>query len=105
MTFSPDGRSLIVANNGYARPTLRVVDLERRLVAQTFALDDNWLGMAWHPDGRRFYASGAAANSLIELRWQNDRLAAGSTIQLAPSSRTTVGSVRPCRCPAVNRSA
>jgi len=88
MTFSPDGRSLIVANNGYARPTLRVVDLERRLVAQTFALDDNWLGMAWHPDGRRFYASGAAANSLIELRWQNDRLSAGSTIQLAPSSRT-----------------
>ena len=32
MVLSPDGRSLIVANNGYAKPTLRVVDLERMYV-------------------------------------------------------------------------
>lgn len=88
MTLTPDGRSLIVTNNGYARPTLRVVDLDRRLVAQTFPLDDAWLGMAWHPDGTKFYSSGAAANSVVELRWQNGRFAAGATIQLARSSRT-----------------
>ncbi|MGH9317767.1 MAG: hypothetical protein ACRD1P_11770, partial [Thermoanaerobaculia bacterium] len=26
---SPDGRQLIVSNNGYSRPTLAIVDLER----------------------------------------------------------------------------
>src|SRR6185369_891982 len=88
LTIAPDGRSLIVTNNGYARPTLRVVDLDRRVVVQTFGLDDAWLGLAWHPDGKRLYSSGAAANSVVELRWQNGRVAAGSTIQLAPSSRT-----------------
>ena len=87
MTFSPDGRSLIVTNNGMARPTLRVVNLERRMVTQTFAMDDGWLGMAWHPDGGTFYSSGAAANSIAELKWQNGRFAPGSVIQLARSSR------------------
>jgi DNA-binding beta-propeller fold protein YncE len=88
MAFTPDGRSIVVTNNGMARPTLRVVNLDRRVVAQTFALDDAWLGMAWHPNGTKFYSSGAAANSVVELRWQNGRLSAGSTIQLARSSRT-----------------
>src|SRR6478609_4219927 len=88
MTFSPDGRSLIVTNNGMARPTLRVVNLEQRMVTQTFAMDDGWLGMAWHPDGGTFYSSGAAANSSAELKWQNGRFAPGSVIQLARSSRT-----------------
>jgi YVTN family beta-propeller protein len=88
MTLSPDGHSLIVTNNGYVRPTLRVVDLDRQLVAQTFSLEDAWLGMAWHPDGTRLYSSGAAANSILELGWQNSRFRAGPTIHLAPSSRT-----------------
>src|SRR5581483_5789765 len=47
LTIAPGGRSLVVTNNGYARPTLRVVDLERRMVSQTFALDDAWLGLAF----------------------------------------------------------
>ena len=88
MTVSPDGHSLIVTNNGYVRPSLRVVDLDRGIVAQTFALDDAWLGMAWHPDGTRLYSSGAAANSVVELGWRDGRLRAGTTIQLARSSRT-----------------
>lgn len=88
MTLSPDGASLVITNNGYARPTLRVVDLARGIVSQTFGLDDAWLGMAWHPDGTKFYSSGAAANSVVELVWRNSRLAAGATIQLARSSRT-----------------
>jgi DNA-binding beta-propeller fold protein YncE len=87
MTLSPDGQSLIVTNNGYARPTIRVVNLERRMVSQVFSLDDAWLGLAWHPDGTKLYSSGAAANSVVELGWQNGRLRAGATIQLAPSSR------------------
>ena len=88
MTLSPDGHSLIVTNNGYTRPTIRTVDLDRRLVSSVFTLDDAWLGLAWHPDGARLYSSGAAANSVVELAWQNDRFRAGATIQLAPSSRT-----------------
>ena len=87
MVLSPDGQSLIVSNNGYEKPSLRVFDLDRQEVTQTFALDDAWLGLAWHPDGKRLYSSGAASNSVVELTWTNSRLAAGATIQLSPSSR------------------
>src|SRR5215467_8395068 len=73
MTLSPDGHALVVTNNGYAKPTLRVVDLDRQQIASTFSLDDAWLGMAWDPDGAHLYSSGAAANSIVELSWQNDR--------------------------------
>jgi len=83
MVLSPDGQSLIVANAGYAKPTLRVVDLARMYVSSTLPLDDAWYGLAWHPGGTRLYSSGAASNSVLELGWQNRRLARHATLFLA----------------------
>src|SRR5262245_60849074 len=68
MVLSPDGQSLVISNNGYQRPTLRVFDLQRETVA-SLAVDDAWLGLAWHPDGKRLFSSGAASNSVLELAW------------------------------------
>ncbi len=95
LVLSPDGRYLIVSNNGYVKPTLRVVDLERGIVSQTVSLDDAWLGLAWTPDGTKLYSSGAAANSVIELGWQNGRLTRGSTFPLGRSARETVDGRQP----------
>ena len=90
MVLSPDGRYLIVSNNGYTKPTLRVVDLERGLVASTVPLDDAWLGLAWNRDGTKLYSSGAAANSVVELAWRNGRLSKSGTLPLGRSARETV---------------
>jgi DNA-binding beta-propeller fold protein YncE len=96
MSQSPDGRFLVVGNNGYMKPTLRVVDLVTHMVSSVFTLDDAWVGLAWHPDGTRLYSSGAEANSVVELDWKNGRLAAHGTIQLGPSSaRPPAGINRP----------
>ena len=43
---SPDGRHVIVSNNGYDRPTLSVVDLQAGYVRHTVSVDDAWLGLA-----------------------------------------------------------
>lgn len=69
MTFSADGKFLIVANGGYAKPTLRVVDLERDVISSITTLDDHWYGLAWNPNGRSLYASGAAATNVVEFAW------------------------------------
>ncbi len=53
MVESPDGNFLVITNNGYAKPTLTVVDLGKGLVSSKANLDHAWLGLAWHPDGRR----------------------------------------------------
>src|SRR6187431_2097297 len=39
MVLSPDGHQLVVTNNGYQKPTLRVVDLDRQTVKKV-DLDD-----------------------------------------------------------------
>src|SRR5438034_8935219 len=59
MIESPDSKTLLVANNGYAQPTISIVDLQNQIVRDAFRLDHAWLGLAWHPDGKRLYVSGA----------------------------------------------
>ena len=58
MAIHPDGRHVVITNNGWSKPSLRVVDLERRTGDQKLALDHAWLGLAWHPDGKRLYLLG-----------------------------------------------
>ena len=88
MALHPDGRHLVVTNNGWSKPSLRVVDLERRQVIQKLALDHAWLGLAWHPDGKRLYSSGAADNSILEVDWNGSKLVPGRTLVVAPPQTT-----------------
>ncbi len=87
MALHPDGRHLVITNNGWSKPSLRVVDLERRQVTHRMALDHAWLGLVWHPDGKRLFSSGAADNSIREVEWRNERLVPGRTYTLAPPQK------------------
>jgi YVTN family beta-propeller protein len=69
MLQSPDGRYVIVTNNGYAKPSLTVVDIERWLVKSKLPLEHAWLGLAWHPDAKRVYSSGAGGSTVDELEF------------------------------------
>jgi YVTN family beta-propeller protein len=74
MVESPDGRYLFITNNGYLKPSITVVDIKARRVTDTLVLDHAWLGLAWHPDGKRLYASGAGNSTVHELRWERRQL-------------------------------
>ena len=90
IALSPDGRYALVENNGYAKPTLTVVDLERFVVLDRVPLDSAWLGLAWHPDGKRVYASAGAANAVFGLSWQAGRqLRIEATIPIAEKAKGT----------------
>jgi YVTN family beta-propeller protein len=92
MLESPDGRYLVVANNGYLKPSLTVVDLQKSYVRSKFSLDNAWLGLAWHPDGKRLYCSGAAALTVAELPFTKGRLTAGRSFSLGkPDKETFIG--------------
>jgi YVTN family beta-propeller protein len=82
MVESPDGNFLVVTNNGYAKPTLTIVDLRRGYVSSKVTLEHAWLGLAWHPDGRRLFSSGAGQTTVNEFYWANNRLAAGGVYAL-----------------------
>ncbi len=87
MTLSPDGRYLIVTNNGYAKPTLTVVDLVNRYVKSRVAVDHAWFGLAWHPNGRRLYSSGASQNTVNEFEWSGNLLTLGANHVLGRPER------------------
>jgi len=84
MALHPDGRHLVITNNGWSKPSLRVVDLDRFQVTRKLELDHAWLGLAWHPDGTRLFSSGAADNTIRELLWRGGRLEPGRTFRLDP---------------------
>jgi hypothetical protein len=71
MAESPDGRYVPVANNGYARPMIFIIDVQHRTVHSTLRIDDAWLGLAWHPDGRHVFVSGAGNDTVHELTWSD----------------------------------
>jgi YVTN family beta-propeller protein len=88
MALHPDGRHLVITNNGWSKPSLRVVDLARRQAIQKMPLDDAWLGLVWHPDGRRLFSSGASHNSIREVEWRDGKLVPGRTFTLAPPQKS-----------------
>lgn len=95
MTLSPEGHSLVVTDNGYQKPSLKVFDLDHETVA-TVAMDDGWLGLSWHPDGKRLFSSGAASNTVLELTWDGLRLRAGRKINVAKKAAPlSAGATRP----------
>jgi DNA-binding beta-propeller fold protein YncE len=87
MLESADGRYLIVSNDGYAKPTLAVVDTARLHIKSRLPLDHAWLGLAWHPDGRRLFSSGAGESTVKELGWANGTLSAGPSYVLRRPSQ------------------
>jgi DNA-binding beta-propeller fold protein YncE len=90
MVQSPDGRYLIVSNDGGSRPSLTVVDLKTFQVKQTANVDFAWLGLAWHPTERRLYSSAGAQNAINELSFARDRLTVGGAYPLGrPQSVAT----------------
>src|SRR3954451_3294984 len=89
MAESPDGGTLVITNNGYDKPSLTVVDLRRLTVPASVPLDDAWLGLAWHPDGKRLYASGGAASTVQELRVGEKGLEKGTVFALKKPSKTS----------------
>ena len=80
MVWSPDGRYLLITNNGWAKPSITVFDTANFFIQSTLPIDHAWLGLAWHPDGKRLYSSGAAQNVVNELAWNDATLKAGEPI-------------------------
>jgi YVTN family beta-propeller protein len=82
MVESADGRTLLISTNGYAKPTIAVFDVERQYLRDAVVLEHAWLGLAWHPDGKRLYVSGAGATTVHELQFAGGRLMRGEDLVL-----------------------
>ena len=95
MVWSPDGRYLIITNNGWAKPTLTIFDTENFYIKSTVSVENAWLGLAWDPDGRRLFASGAAENVVNEFAWNGETLKQGAkTVLQEPELHPTFDNLK-----------
>ncbi len=62
MDVSPDGRWLIVTNNGTRKQSVSVISLPEWRVVQTIPVAKAWLGIRFFDQGRRFVVSGGNDN-------------------------------------------
>src|SRR5262245_43676389 len=94
IVLSPDGKYAIVTNNGLMKPSLTVIDVANWSVKATVALDNAWVGLAWHPDGTKLYSAGGAQNNVQELAYADGTLTRTRTLGLpAQSGETFAGGV------------
>jgi len=92
MVLSPDGRFIVITNNGWTKPTLDVFDTKNEaIVGRRMPLDNAWLGLAWSSDGKRLYAAGAAENSIYEFTWAKGGLTGAGRIAIGQPERRTGG--------------
>ncbi|MCL6599210.1 MAG: glutaminyl-peptide cyclotransferase [Alicyclobacillus macrosporangiidus] len=94
---SPDGRYLVVSNDGQGTQSLQVVDLRQQKVIQTIPYKSPealYLGVAFSPDGKTLYASAGGNNKIRAFRFENGVLSETSPIVLTnlspnPNAKTT----------------
>jgi DNA-binding beta-propeller fold protein YncE len=99
LELGPNAERAIVLNAGFLAPSLSVVDLSTRKVAQTIALRDAWLGLAASPARDKHYVGGGASGSVFELTWKDGALEPAREFRAvdptALGARDFIGDVRP----------
>lgn len=71
--MSNDGRYLLVTTNGAGDQTINVIDLKTGQSAQTVSVKKSWLGLAFAPDGKRFFVSGGDDNEVMIFDFANGK--------------------------------
>jgi DNA-binding beta-propeller fold protein YncE len=95
MVLAPGGRSLVVSSAGYREPGLDVVDRSTGAITQSLPQTAAFLGLAFAPDGRTLFASGANQDVVYRYTWANDRAALADSIVLAPKAPDSAGTRYP----------
>jgi len=85
----PDGRTLLVTNNGQGVQSLQLVDTQTNTVTQTISYaspESLYIGLAWSPDGRTAYASAAANSKIRVFAFAGGKLTEGTPLALPTTS-------------------
>lgn len=82
MEFSRDGRFLLVTTNGNGDQTINIIELRSGRSLQVVTVNKSWLGLAFAPDGRRFYVSGGDDNEVLVFDFAEGQATAAGKIIL-----------------------
>jgi len=82
LALSPDGRFLLVTNDGYADQYVSVIELKSRREVQKIPMERSWLGLAFNKEGSSIFVSGGGADEIEVFSFENGRADREKTIPL-----------------------
>ncbi len=80
---SPEGDRMLLLLSGWREQGVQVIDRGSGTVLQTVPQPAAFLGAAFSPDGRHFYASGGNQDVVYRYTWRDKRLALVDSLVLA----------------------
>ncbi|HJZ78525.1 MAG TPA: bifunctional YncE family protein/alkaline phosphatase family protein [Vicinamibacterales bacterium] len=87
VAITPDGTQAAVATaSNFASRALHFIDLATQSVAQTIAIGNSFVGLAFTSDGNTLYVGGGADNDVKIFKRANGSWAAAGTIAIASSA-------------------
>jgi len=86
LLLHPDGKHLVVANNGNGPQSIELVDIAARKSVARAAVEKAWLGLAASADGRHVYAGGGVSNTILTFSLDGAALKAGPPIEVGSPS-------------------
>ncbi len=86
MELSRDGRWLLVTTNGNGDQTVEIIDLTTQKSVQTITVKKSWLGLAFAPDGKRFFVSGGDDNEVLIFDFVSGKATEAGKLNLGSDS-------------------
>jgi len=86
MVITRDGRYLLSTTNGNGDQNIDIIDLGTGAVTQTITVGKSWLGIAFAPDGKRFFVSGGDDNEVMVFDFAGGKAATSGKINLGSES-------------------
>src|SRR5215210_5371704 len=80
--LAPDGRHAVLLLSGWRECGLQVVDLAAGQITQTLSQPGAFVGLAFSPDGRWLYTSGAGQDLVYRYAWSDGRATLADSIVL-----------------------
>lgn len=85
MEFSKDGQYLLALTSGWGDHAINIIDLRTARKVQTVTVRKSWLGLAFAPDGKRFYVSGGDDNEVLVFDFAYGKATEAGKIMLGSS--------------------
>jgi DNA-binding beta-propeller fold protein YncE len=90
IAMHPGGAFAAVLHSGWGQHEVRILDLKKSKLVSQVALDEAFYGVAWSPDGKKLYVSGAAAEVIHAFDFADGFLSAHREWQLRPAEEQGV---------------
>ena len=92
VALHPDGVYAAVLHSGWGQHEVRILDVKSGQPVSQVALEESFYGLAWSPDGKKLYASGAGAEVIHAFDFQAGYLSARREFPLRPVGQQGVPS-------------